>query len=110
VTYGGASLTLTPWAHEALSFDEMRDLGIRAVDLRCRMSIGNAKKAWTIRVSSWAKDDHLNPVHRLERHHMHGHLADIAHAALDEYARLYAYRPEELVTIASQSGLAVTRA
>ena len=110
MTYQGATLNLSPWTHEALSFDEMTDLGRRAVDMHCRMTVLKTRKGWTIRVTSWAEDAHHEPVHAVASYHARGHLADNMHAALDRYQREFVFTADELVTIANQSGIEVTRA
>lgn len=104
MNYGGATLTLTPWAHEALSLDEMRSLGYRAVELHCRVRVGGRSSGgpWTVRVYSWATTGH-GPVYRVEWYRRHGHLADLIDKALDEYQRRYVYSPEELAQIQRQS-------
>lgn len=101
----GATLKLTPYAHQALSLAEMRELGRRAVDLHCRLSVGQSGRAWTIRVTSWANVSvpPYGSVHRLDRHHLSGHLADLMHAALDEYERAFVWTPDELATIYRQT-------
>lgn len=104
-----ATLDLSPYAAEALSLAEEDELAARAVDLHCRVQVINGK-GWTIRVTSWAKDELHNPVHRIEHYKQRGHLADLIHGALGQYAEAFAYSPDELVTIASQSGVAVERA
>lgn len=101
----GATLSLTPDAHQALSLTEMRELGRRAVDLHCRVGIGQSRGRWTIRVQSWAQlpSPTYGPRYRVDRHHQRGHLADLIHSALDEYERRYVWTAEELVQIARQS-------
>lgn len=100
----GATLTLSPWAHAALSLQDMTHLGERAVRLHCRISVGQGKShEWTIRVSSWAKDDHNTPIHKLDRFGQVGNLGWLMQKALDEYERAFVFGPDELVAIAAQS-------
>ena len=95
-----ASLRLSPWAAEALSLDEEREIAKRAVDLHCRIGVTNSHREWTIGVSSWAKDEITrNPIHRINRHHQRGHLAELIQMCLDEYERAYVFTGEELLSI-----------
>lgn len=100
-----ATLNLTPQAHQALSLVEMRELGHRAVDLHCRVSVVHSSGGWTIRVTSWATNPAptYGPVIRLSKHHQHGHLADRIADALDEYERTFVFSPAELAVIQAQS-------
>jgi hypothetical protein len=97
-----ATLSLTPWAHQALSLDEMADLGRRLVELHARAHAGQSGKGWTIRVDSWAQDARYNPVHQVAHHHQIGHLADLIHVAINEYERRFVFTPDELVQIQRQ--------
>jgi hypothetical protein len=103
-----STLALLPWAAEALSLDEEAAIAARAVELHCRVSVGKSRHTWTIRVSSWDRTDAGEPVRSVNRHHQRGHLADLIGAALDAYTN--AYTADELLMIANQSGMAVTRA
>jgi hypothetical protein len=109
--YEGATLNLTPWAHEALSLADQRELGRRLVRLHARAGVLAGKPGrWTFDVSSWEKDPETKlPVRLVERRNALGNLADLLHGAIDEYERRYVWTAEELVTIAGQSGLAVRR-
>lgn len=106
MTYQSATLNLTPWAHEALGMDEMADLGKRAVGMHARVTVIKGRQGWTIRVTSWAEDEHHDPIRRIDRHHERGHLADRIHLALDAYERAYIFTPDELAQIQSQTGRA----
>lgn len=103
-----ATLSMTPWAAEALSLEEEHAIARRAVDLHCRVSVGKSRHTWTIRVSSWDRTDAGDPVRSVSRHHQRGHLADLIDAALDAYDN--AYTADELLMIANQSGIEVARA
>ena len=98
-----ATLVLTPFAHQALSLMEMRELGYRAVDMHARIRVGGKPGGpWTVRVHSWAGPSNL-PTYRVEWHKRRGDLASLMHRALDEYAARFVYTPEELAQIQRQS-------
>lgn len=100
---GGATLVLTPHSHEALSDDDLRTLGYRAVEMHCRLRVGGKPGGpWGIRVHSWAMTG-KGPVYSVEWFVRRGNLADLVNKALDEYQRLYVYTPEELAQIQRQS-------
>ena len=95
-----ATLTLTPWAHQALSLDEMRELGYRAVSLHCRLRVGGKSPGgpWSVKVHDWATNRE-----KVGRYQRYGHLADLMHAALDQYEKEFVFTPEELSQIQRQS-------
>lgn len=98
-----ATLTLNARAHEALSLPEMRELGNRAVGLHARIGLaGAAHVGWDIQVSSWKRDQDGIAVNRYRVNDQHGHLADLMHAALDEYERRFVFTPDELAVIQRQ--------
>lgn len=108
--YDGATLTLTPWAAQALSDDERAALAVRAVELRCRVDVGKLSKrqAWVVTVSSWARKPapDLRPVVQARHEFYAGrHLADCVAKALTDYAATQ-WTADELFTVAHQSGLA----
>ncbi len=106
-----ATLSLSPWAAEALSLAEQREIAARLVDLHARCRVIKSREGWGITVDSWAQDAHFDPIHQVKRHHQRGHLADLVQSAIDAYATTaFAYTTDELVVIASQSGMDVTRA
>jgi hypothetical protein len=109
--YEGATLSLTPWAAQALSDAEIHDVALRAVKAHCRVNVGKSREGeWVIRVSSWALRDG-QPVTYVE-HRVYGglHLAHCIGRALNAFeAEAGAWTPDELVTIANQSGIGVSR-
>ena len=100
-----ATLSLSPWAHQALSLAEMDELARRAVDLHCRVAVMQSRHRWDISVTSWAtKDEEPKsrariPLYRVDWHRQTGHLADLIDGALDQYERWYVFSAEELLSI-----------
>jgi glutathione S-transferase len=107
--YEGSTITLSPWAAQALSDDERNAIARRLVELKARLVASRSPRehAWVIRVSSWAMRDG-RPVIEIERRPYFGlHFAACIAEALTEYERTW--EPEELLTVAAQSGMAVSR-
>lgn len=100
-----ATLSLSGYAHQALSLAEIDDLSRRAVDLHCRIAVLEHRGRWDISVTSWATQDETPPsraripLHRVDRSRQAGHLADLIAVALDRYERAFVFTGDELVGI-----------
>jgi hypothetical protein len=110
-TEQAATLNLSSDAFAALSLDEMTALGQRCVDMKVRIgSMRNQRRVrWDVGVSAWAqRGQGYDPKYHTD-HTGYGNLAIVLTEALDKHEREHAFTPDELVTIANQSGMAVTR-
>jgi hypothetical protein len=112
--YEGSTITLSPWAAQALSDDERNAIARRLVGLKARLVASRSPRehAWVIRVSSWAmrEEPARRPVIEIERRPYFGrHFADCIAEVLDEYEAAAIWTPEEILQVAAQSGLAVNR-
>lgn len=72
-------MSLSPWARNALSEDELRDLSDRQRELGCRVSAAysSTHRKWTVRVTAGSVYVVLSG---------HGPLAAIMAGALDDFA------------------------
>ncbi len=108
----GERLSLTPWAAQRLSDDEQLRLTERAASMGVRVSAGMSGKEWTIRVVSdmtRTRYGSPEPLALHSFHHLTGNLSMLIGRCLDEYERREAWTDEEILTIANQSGIEVSR-
>jgi hypothetical protein len=117
ITYlHGARLSLTPWANAALSVEDQKALTERCAALGIRVSVGNSNHEWTLRLTRDGADrPTLEWFHQKGRpaplvHHLLDQYEDIARSLADDVEAANRWTPDELVTIANQSGLDVSRA
>lgn len=109
----GLRLTLTPWAADKLTVEDQRTLTIVAEQMGVRVSVGNANHEWTIRVASdmtRTRYGTTEPVAAHSFHHLRGDLGELIALCLDRYRKAESWTPDEILTVAHQSGIEVSRA
>ncbi len=113
VYLGGERLKLTPWAAQKLSDDDQATLAIVAEQMGVRVSTGMSGGEWTIRVVSdmnriryGAKE----PIASHSFHHLTGDLATLIAICMDRYREAETWTTDEIMTVANQSGIEVSRA
>jgi hypothetical protein len=89
---------LSPWARQGLAPDDLAELEKRAEALDVTVSTVHSTKQWSVRVRSGGRSTQLRGA---------GNVAAIISAALFDWQE--AWTPDELVTVAVQSGLDVSR-
>jgi hypothetical protein len=109
----GMRLALSPWAADKLTVEDQRTLTIIAESMGVRVSVGNSGHEWTIRVASDMKRTRYGatePVAQHSWHHLRGDLGKLIARCLDRYREAETWTPDEILTVASQSGIEVSRA